>query len=273
MKPWRGELHPRDPGNGEFIDRPGGSWIRAVGDAITSARGRYTPARGRDIRAEVDTDAFRDLAYRLPDNPAPRFEDDPQLAAIARRQGYDGKPEVVDAAELDRRIASGWQELWRGMTGRDDGDSWRPANSPTSGQYAEQFRTGDYWAGLGVRGNGTYTTSLVHVAQEYTPRQGEWYGPRFGDDYEQPGPAWPGLVRMALRPDAKMAEWDEIDGLLVGEKNYDGNTSTDPLLDEGRLAAAMGYDAIIVRSNNNSASIRTVVLLNRTAVAVQEAWQ
>ncbi len=80
---------------------------------------------------------------------------------------------------------------------------------------------------------------------------------------------------MALRPDARTITWNELDALITKHLDNEGYPITDdPLADEGRMAAAMGYDAIVVRGTGaNSDKIQMMVVLNRTAVAVQEAWQ
>jgi hypothetical protein len=259
---WLEELHPRDPA-GRFMER-GGGWIGEVSDRMAAAHGKYVPVRGHDIRGELDMVAVKALHDKTPE--------DKMLGAIYEHQGFDGLPEVLDQAEMDQRIEAGWQELWRGVDGA-------ASATMTSKEMADALRSGHYWAGEGVRGNGTYTSPHRTVAHGYTQREGDWWGP-IDDTYEQPGSAWPGLIRMALRPDAKVIEWSDIDGLVSKQIDSQGQLfNVDVLTDEGRLAAALGYDAIIVRSsgfsrqNPQASSIRMVVVLNRTAVAVQEAWQ
>ncbi len=275
---WNPTLHPRvpgGPGGGEFMRRQAG-WMNRLEQEITDTRGGDRYRRGRDIRDELDRDELRAKAYQPGTGQHPN--DDPQLAAIYAAQGFDGKPEVVSSDELDARIADGWRELWRGVQGNHDGtsDHYSVAGDyrPPSGAYAEAFRTGDYWAGQGVRGNGTYTGASMALAQEYTAREGPWFGPQT-EEYFTPGSAWPGLIRMALRPDARTITWNELDAMITKHLDNDGYPITgDPLADEGRMAAAMGYDAILVhRTGAGASDIRTVIVLNRTAVAVQEAWQ
>lgn len=271
---WKPELHPRipgGPGGGEFRS-PQAGWMRRLSEGISEDQGTHDYIRGRDLRDKLPMEHLQSLAYRPGTGQHP--DDDPQLAGIYALQGFDGKPEVLSKAEMDARVAAGWTPLWRGVEGRRS-DSSRHATDhlPTSGELADQFRDGPYWAGQGVRGNGTYLTPHLSVAQDYSVREGEWYGPQDGA-YYNPGPEWPGVLRLALRPDARTIEWDEIDRITGAYVNQKGRKrpAFDPLSDEGRMAAAMGYDAIIARgAGKNSDKIRMVVLLNRTAVAVQEA--
>jgi hypothetical protein len=67
---------------------------------------------------------------------------DGHLFDMAHDQGFTKLPHLVDDAELDDYLEAGERELWRGLE---------------KAEQAEQFRTGEYFAGLGVHGNGTYT--------------------------------------------------------------------------------------------------------------------
>lgn len=67
---------------------------------------------------------------------------DPALAAMYRDAGFNAKPDVVNDDELDKHVAEGEREVWRGVQQR---------------RYAEEFATSDeQFPGVGHLGNGTY---------------------------------------------------------------------------------------------------------------------
>lgn len=251
---WDESQHPRhDDGRFKRKGAPGG-WVEAISDSMT--RG-YTPARGRDIRGQVD-----------PEWPVPRGEQgEPDLALgeIAEMQGFTGRPEVVDRAEMDRRVAAGWPEMWRGVseyTVRESDNAGSRTRTVSAAENVEQFRSGDYYPGVGIFGSGTYASVDPQTALGYVSGS-------LGDDYANT----PGIARIALRPDARVVDFDE---LLAQHPDLEAPRRPQDravLQDLGRLAAALGYDAISVRPRNKAYGDRTMyyVILNRTAVAVQEA--
>lgn len=125
---------------------------------------------------------------------------------------------------------------------------------PRDGQFVE--RAGD-WAGalsgrLSVGGNGYRS---VYEADD--PRR------------------WPAVLRMVLRPEARVISHERVGELYDAWVAAGGRSPAELALysDEGRFAAAMGYDAIMVRHRLAPDSPRQVyVILNRTAVVVQEAF-
>ena len=79
----------------------------------------HSRVEGRDVREDLDYAAIDSLPVSRrqvamvggdPGDP----HGDRKLSAIYDAQGFHGKPEVVSEADLDRRIAAGWTELWRG---------------------------------------------------------------------------------------------------------------------------------------------------------------
>ena len=252
---WVEGQHPRrEDGRFRRKGAPGG-WVETVSDSMT--RG-HTPTRGRDVRGEID-----------PSWPVPRGErgePDPALGEIVKLQGFDGLPEVISRDEMDRRVASGWSEVWRGL------EEYRVRESDQAGSRtrvvsavdnAEQYRSGPYYPGVGVFGSGTYASVDPQTALAYVS------GP-LGEDYA----STPGIVRIALRPDARVIDFDDL-----LEQYPDLDVPRRPgqrgvLQDAGRLAAALGYDAIGAQPRNanyRDGRIMYWVILNRTAVAVQEA--
>lgn len=169
---------------------------------------------------------------------------DQRLAEIARRQGFDGKPEVLSKTEMDTRIGAGAQELFRGIYRGEDA-------SRTPQDYAEQFRSGDWYTGFGQFGNGTYSTPNAGYAALSYADEGV-------------------VMRMAIRPDAKVIGQRQ---LLDEQGEYLNSIDMDPsdprfavFADPGRFAAARGYDVVhIARGHVND----EYLIVNRTAVSVE----
>jgi phage portal protein BeeE len=155
---------------------------------------------------------------------------------IFRRQGFDGLPEVVDTAALDAAIGDGAIELYRG----------------TSAERADDFRRGEYHVSeISAFGEGTYAAPAEHIdlAMRYA---GEG-----------------GLIRMALRPDARTITRDDLDAERRHRAPQWDTAEHVLYMDDGRFAAALGYDALIPSSDPNSRRGGGYLILNRTAVIVQ----
>lgn len=242
MVRWRESDHPRDS-EGRFSRKASGGWVEAASDQMS--RG-HAPVRGRDIRSELD-----------PDEPAPRIgfgQPDPLLDRLLTMQGYGGPPEVVSREEMDRRVDSGWPEVWRGV-----GDS----QHGSAAENAEQYRSGKLYPGSGIFGNGTYAAVNPETALGYA-------GGALGSDYH----TTPGILRIVVRPDARVIDFDELVELYPHLNKGTRMDQRGALDDPGRLATALGYDVIAAQPRNadyRDGRIMYYVILNRTAVAVQEA--
>lgn len=278
---WREKDHPRDD-DGKFTDAPG--WAgKLVGLLSRQAR--------RDLRGELTDDDYKAMVNAVrPRKISEQYHGDPIMGEIYQRQGFHQKPEVVSKAELDRSVlTAGWRELWRGVKGVGYNDESGKFVDVSPGQVAQQFRSGDtHYPGAGIYGNGTYTAVYKDVADQFS----EWI------------PA--GVIRMALSPDARVIDYGELVdewhkmqpefdthyraaqvAAGLGEDEYPwgySNYKTNVLADMGRLGAAMGYDAMLVRSGAQyrpmgprSSSISGpsdgdyYVVFNRGVLKVQEA--
>lgn len=245
-KKWNEREHPRNPHTGEFVEKSGGGgWAQGV---VSALLGR--PRRDlRDELSDRDYEAIAVTASKHKPNTG-----DPMLGEIYERQGYHTQlPEVVTRDELDRAVAQGWTRLSRGV---------KPAFMNTTniyvvpaGELTRQFRSGDHhFPGQGIYGNGTYTTTNRDTANAFAEYQAD------------------GVLDMALSPDARVIEYDNLvdewhkmaprfsaryeaaqQAAGVGPDSWVWGYS-DPestvLSDMGRLAAAMGYDAMVVRANH-----------------------
>lgn len=167
---------------------------------------------------------------------------DETLHAIVTKQGFHGKPKVVDKAEMDSLVKDhGHTEVHRGVNAHGG----RQAH-----ELHEQFRTGDYYAGYGIYGNGTYTARNRSVATAYS-------------DHSKGS-----MLRAGLRPEAKIIHYNDlqIEHNSFMYKVKGGTIQETVFSDVGRYAAARGYDAIQVMSGMSS----YFVILNRTALIVQK---
>lgn len=237
---WHEYQHPRNPDNGEFVEH-GGGWLGGVADQI--AGHRYV--QGRDIRGELDYDRVWGEGHSFSEGP------DWPMQRIWTQQGFDWEPRVVTVDEMDAAVAAGWTEMYR-RVGKTDTEGAR---------YAEQYRTGSAYAGLGGHANGTY------AMPGWRRSDAHGYGVT--------------ELRMALRPDARVIHIGELYDLMQAEGLSpfggfgDMPTRDAALSDAGRFASALGYDAIEIHALKNDQtyhdSIDEWVILNRTATMVQEA--
>lgn len=255
-----------------------------VMEVIQTPQDEAGVARGRHLVDELDYEA---VAAGDHGSFTHGNRGDLWLGRILREQGFDGRPRLGSTTDLDQAIADGGIELFRGVTGdRITGE--------TASTRAEQFRSGDLYPGVGRFGNGTYASPDRAVAAGYAN----------GDDA--------GMLRMVLRRDARtisitdllklraksgatragrdlnereeveLSKLDptDVDAAIAVRRKYDelrkglgprGRVASDL----GRLAALLGYDAVVVptsyRGHGGSNGVDEYVILNRTALTVQEA--
>ena len=202
------------------------------------------------------------------------------LQDMAKEVGFHKKPTLLSKEEMDAYIQQGNRELFRGIGGRQG----------EAETYVEQFKTGEYFAGKGVYGNGIYTAygeDGMEVAKQFA------------------GGVEKNVLRISLKKDAKIISYDaliemqklEFTALQDEERAlrrkarreadriYDETGDDDKvemflneaakkweemeryrrvLADPGRYALYKGYDAIDIPSS------RFMVVLNRGKVFVQK---
>lgn len=188
----------------------------------------YVPARmTRDeVLAHPDVTRYNEgtpVEEQVPDGMA---HHDVALETIARLQGFDAPPTVVK--EFSSNTKGG--TLYRGLPQR---------------RYLDDFRRGDYFAGTGVVGSGTYTTTARQQAKEYAHTGG--------------------VMAMKLKADARTIDRKGVEDLWRQEMAAAKPGERRVLEDPGRVAAIHGYDAITVQRSGVG---NYVVVLNRTAVEV-----
>lgn len=108
---------------------------------------------------------------------------DSLLKSMYQDQGFDGKPQLVTQAEYNKLSRQGKiHKIYRGMSA---------AAGRTGTDFANDYKTGDYFAGVGVFGNGTYASPKKGVANQYA---------RFGG----------AVMTMGLRKDAKTTTYTQL---------------------------------------------------------------
>lgn len=170
-------------------------------------------------------------------------------AAMNRLLGYDKLPAIIeDEAQFRAAIDQDVGIIFRGIK--------RDINTGDRTAYGVQFATGDFNAGRGVYGSGTYggyADTGFATATEYGH-----YGC---------------VVKMGLDPTAKIADYNKLIADMTREsiafrKEYAGVDLDWEWInryfgDAGTFASAHGYDAILVPEREY------IVILNREKVIVQ----
>ncbi len=190
------------------------------------------------------------------------------MAKVNKETGFDAKPTVVSKEELDAHIAAGGHEMFRGV-GRDFGDP----NHTKHAQYVDQFKGGDFFAGLGGYGNGTYAA----VQKKDDPhRAGYRMARQYAGDNDN------GMMRMSVKKDAKtIAYTDVADAIKKDQARLDAEYKTAKpkrqleikkeaflLSDHGRWAQLHGYDMLTLGTPEDASMV--TVILNRGVVMVQK---
>jgi len=198
---------------------------------------------------------------------------DDTLAFLYKDQGFDGKPDVISDDALKAAVAGGEREFFRGL--RDN----------ASGDYIDAFKNGDYYAGYGMYGNGTYMAySNGSDGVSGALREAHAYG----------GYA----MRIALKKDAKVGDYGKLEveanklyneaeneqisleaqfrrerdlakSQVLAKKIHEQTVLQKIYGDVGRYATSKGYDGYDVSPSAGSTA-GYFVLLNRTAIRVSD---
>lgn len=240
----------RDGSTGRFTT--GGTGAQSSGGA--AGGGGSAKTEGKDITSdlgkEYGTTSETKRAAELR-NAHMTGNEDTILEDIAKKQGFDGPAELVDQQTFDKIVAEGGTVTHRGIGAYYDGPS--PSAKYIEGESAisENYAKGDYFAGAGGYGSGTYTSSDRSVAQHYATESGTGGG----------------IVTMVLKPNAKIATPQQWQAARKAAR--DGTGGFMGADNEGRILAAQGFDGFRIASPNvDHFSNQFTVILNRTAVAV-----
>lgn len=262
-RPSTAKLVDRDGNEVEYTptyERPGYKPLgTTIGETVgnlpkpnASSETRYSPAR---IVTDDPNEVYEKWKDGIPDmvEAVREFDDrdgDLALRDIYERQGFDGLPEVIPADQWDQFLEDNKDHIpvFRGVQAPRVGDSAAP--------HVEAFRSGDYWPGVGIYGNGTYTSTVRRGAEMYASREG--------------------VIEMAIRPDARILDWrrtgKRFDPTAIDIEPSDAYDFEEVFRDDGRAAAMRGYDAILVQNPGSDIDGEIYyVVLNRTAVVVKGA--
>lgn len=224
--------------------------VKAAGQVYNSAKGR----------ASSDTEFYQGIAA------GNGKTEDFIMKELWAQNGYDGKPKQVTKVAIDKAYSNGQYVAYRAVG----------SSSARFKQHFDNFKNGDYFAGHGIYGHGTYVA--------YAVQGGSWGRGVASNAASAYGS---GLMRMALSKDAKVVDQrdNKVDvravdqglknylkqtgdragyrrarAVLIGDASMTNGTS-------GRLATAQGYDAIAL---SDAYDPTYMVLLNRSKVNVQK---
>jgi hypothetical protein len=191
---------------------------------------------------------------------AGRAYGDNALKIIAERQGFTDKPKTVETLEdlenLQKLPAEqgGGFIVFRGVA--DYSSTGDNEVTYTAEQALTDFREGEYFAGWGAFGNGTYTTPKIDSAQSYA------------DDVDSDNnKLGNGKVMAMMIPDTAKSPTAEVVKTVMKEMVWGGEKSHRNNV--GRRLAAMGYqyyDAGYVQSDKAG----IFVVLDRSMLTVAE---
>jgi hypothetical protein len=183
------------------------------------------------------------------------------LNAIQNRMGFNALPTLVNEANLKTLTDKGWTPVYRGISGRSKRDPEFAA------KVINEFKTGEHYAGNGIFGSGTYTSTWISTAKNYADQINS------------------NVMHMAVSPTAKIIDHEKIVKTLKKELEIiakkEGKVDMaalwrDPITyekykvfaDTGRYAASKGYDVIRVTEGTGHKEEHYYVILNRAKVAV-----
>jgi SPP1 gp7 family putative phage head morphogenesis protein len=212
---------------------------------------------------------------------------DPVLREAYEAADYNGLPQVVSPEEFEKLATTADARVYRGISAN---------GTKPSTDLARQYLEGDHYAGYGVHGNGTYTSTARSTAESYSrqalgskltddagaildmliPEEGNFIGHKILD-FKDESPL------SVLRARVKKDIGDEIDmlkrerfSLLSGgldsraaaldERIEDLYAASYSIDDNGVLATLGGYDGIIVETMQDE---KYYIILNRAKVIVK----
>lgn len=234
-------------GAGEGEAAGGGGGGGGAGDGVGEGKD-ITSELGKEYGTTSETKRAQELRN---ESIAPETRGDPILKDIAHKQGFDGEAEMLDQEAFDKVVAEGGTVTYRGITSHYDGPGPDAAYIEGETQITEKFAQGPYFAGNGVYGSGSYTTTERDTANYYATEDGSSGS----------------VVTMAVRPNARIAtpqQWYEAK--MAAKEGKGGFMGAD---NEGRILAAQGFDGYrVVAPRADHPASRFLVVLNRKALVV-----
>lgn len=223
---------------------------RAAADTVRLPRTRGPRSvhhAGRDITdaviAEFDGQQVDYEGRRRATRESPY---DVHLARIAGMQNFNAKPQIGTRRRLDKAVAAGWTEVWRGVQDGKD---------RTAADINGDLREGHFQPGRGLYGNGCYTSARRMTAETFRGRDPVGNRPATGGDFTDADLEGDGdpdsLLRIAIDPRARVIDYNDLVAEQTEWVNGDGAALRDTaagrlLADPGRYATARGYDVVRV---------------------------
>ena len=179
-----------------------------------------------------------------------------KLIFLNKKFNYNAKPELIDEKEFwkdenGKQVRFGDTYLldrnhwYRGITVKDEKTGGMEVDVEKTKKYVSDFKNGDYFAGIGINGNGTYVTESFS------------YADNFASNFDD------GIIYLMPKDNAKTVDIDKIlhvRSKLVKYINNGDNMYIDFLNDPGYLAEILGYDIVYLGEQR--------IVLNRGAIKV-----
>lgn len=196
----------------------------------------------------------------------------PLLAKLTEFVGNDDLPTVMqDGKEMvEMDLVHGTHQVMY----RSFGTAHAGGKRYTAKENVDDFQKGQFYAGSGIYGHGTYAAQDLDDSADYA-------GGRRA--VNQPGHAHAAMMRLALPKTANVADYNTVNGLhqsWMAWARYEYSQTNDADLanamrlfhDVSLFAAALGYDAIHVPGGNNGRRGVTDYwsILNRGVLVVQD---
>lgn len=240
--------NPYRDSDGRFASGPGGS----------SGGGRV----GGKKLSEEDLEASMSEAGIERDYVGTRNE---TLTAIAAKNGFNKKPEKVSPEEFEKMSLDNLT-LYRGYS---------PQGEDTPQKYMKEFTDGEYWAGNGNYGAGTYTFADSSKALSYADGSYDNIqamilkkNSKIGD-YATVNQEFRDFSNNMYNKYAKLSEKHYSNGNDALGSKFDLMSDYYSFMDFGAYAAYRGYDAIKWSPKSIDDDPRTIyVVLNRGQIIV-----
>jgi hypothetical protein len=259
------KYNPHHDSAGRFAS--GGAGGSSAGTAVIGGPGKDITKKLEDVFFEkgtqrlvrnAETEKIRD-DIKAQNQKNGSGQEDTALVIIAQKQGFDGKPKLVETHSDLTEIQSkeGGLLVYRGIADyAQDGKEV----SFTGARGADELRSGDYHAGFGVYGNGIYSTTKIDAASAYANMK--------DDAYDRRGNGV--TVAMLIPQTAKAAPFDTVRATMksVADRvGKDTSMNAHQGNDLGRALASQGfqyYDAGIVHGKASG----VFVILDRSMLTV-----
>ena len=147
-----------------------GNWAGSSSEIVSDITGDMKTYFGTNLEDHLKSQGYKEITKKQEENKkdtkkGKNENENYVLEIIAEKQGFAGKPKVVSAKEMDNLEKEGWTIAYRGIA---NPKVYGPVGTVyTANEFSEDFRSGDYFAGAGVTGDGIYLTTNFNVARGY----------------------------------------------------------------------------------------------------------